>query len=38
VCKHFLNYNEEEEEEEEARDANMLVSKNVFAWGILPLE
>jgi hypothetical protein len=33
VCKHFLNYNEEEEEEEAARDANMPVFKNLFAWG-----
>jgi len=32
VCKHFLNYNEQEEEEE-ARDANMPVFKNLFAWG-----
>jgi hypothetical protein len=37
VCKHFLNYNDEEEEEE-ARDANMLIFKSLFAWGILPLE
>jgi hypothetical protein len=30
VCNHFINYNEHEKE---ARDANMPVFKNLFAWG-----